>query len=79
MIKRRNMLVQILLFIVTLGIYGIYWFYATSKEMVEYKKLDGSPILWTILLFIPFGSFFSLTGSTVRQSWRLQTASTPSC
>jgi len=59
LMKRRNRLVQILLFIVTFGMYGIYWFYATSKEMVEYKRLAGSPILWTILLFIPFGSFFS--------------------
>ena len=38
LMKRRNRLVQILLFIVTFDIYRIYWFYPTSKEMVEYKK-----------------------------------------
>ncbi len=59
MIKRRNMLAQILLFIVTLGLYSIYWFYVTSKEMVAYKNLNGSPVLWTILVFVPFGSLFS--------------------
>ena len=28
-IKYRNMVVQVILFIITLGIYGIYWFYST--------------------------------------------------
>ena len=56
--KRRNRLVQILLSIVTFGIYEIYWFYATAKKLVEYRKLAGSPILWTILLFTPFGSYW---------------------
>ncbi len=59
MIKRRNLMAQVLLFIVTFGIYGIYWFYVTSREMVEYRKLEGSPGLWTILLFIPFGVLYS--------------------
>ena len=59
MIKRRNMMVQVMLFIVTFGLYSIYWFYVTSKEMVAYKNLNGRPVLWTILLFIPFGSLFS--------------------
>ena len=49
MIKQRNMGMQVLLMIITLGIYGIYWFYVTSNEMVEYKRLDGSPGLWTAL------------------------------
>ena len=55
MIKRRKMGMQVLLAIITLGIYVIYWFYVTSKEMIEYKKLTGSPGLWTFLLFVPFG------------------------
>ena len=59
MIKRRTMWVQVLLAIITFGIYMIYWFYVTSREMVEYKKLDGSPGLWTFLLFIPFGALYS--------------------
>ena len=59
MIKQRNMWMQVLLFIVTFGIYSIYWFYVTSKEIVDYNKLDGSPGLWTFLLFIPFGAIYS--------------------
>ena len=59
MIKRRNMGMQVILAIVTLGIYAIYWFYVTSKEMVEHKNLGGSPGLWTFLLFVPFGALFS--------------------
>ncbi len=53
MIERRNMAMQVLLFIVAFGIYGIYWFYVTSREIVEYKKLEGSPALWTLLSLIP--------------------------
>jgi len=33
MIKKRNMLGQIGLIIITFGIYGIYWFYKISEEM----------------------------------------------
>ena len=59
MIERRNMGMQVVLAIITLGIYVIYWFYVTSKEMVEHKNLAGSPGLWTLLLFVPFGALYS--------------------
>ena len=59
MIKQRSMGMQVLLMIITLGIYGIYWFYVTSKEMVEYKGLDGSPGLWTLLSLIPLVSLYA--------------------
>ena len=59
MIKKRNMVSQVLLFIVTFGIYGIYWFYVTSKEILDHKKMEGNPGLWTVLLFIPFGAIIS--------------------
>ena len=59
MIKQRNMGMQVLLMIITLGIYGIYWLYVTSKEMVEYKRLDGSPGLWTVLSLIPFVNLYA--------------------
>ena len=59
MIKQRSMGMQVLLMIITLGIYGIYWFYVTSKEMVEYKGLDGSPDLWTLLSLIPFVNLYA--------------------
>ena len=59
MIQQRNMAMQVVLFIITLSLYGIYWFYVTSKEIVEYKKLDGSPGLWAVLMFVPLGAFYS--------------------
>ena len=59
MIKRRNMLMQVFLFIITLGIYGIYWFYVTSKEMIGYKNLPGSAGLWTVLTFVPIAGIYS--------------------
>ncbi len=59
-VKERNMLVQVLLMVVTLGIYSIYWFYQTSTEMKAITKdSEASPTLWTILLFVPFGCLYS--------------------
>ena len=50
---------QILLYVITLGLYAFYWYYVTSTEMVEHKNLDGSPSLWTVLLFIPLVNLYS--------------------
>ena len=57
MVKQRNMGMQVLLMVITLGIYGIYWFYVTSKEMVEYKRLDGSPWFMDCTFSHPFRQF----------------------
>ena len=59
MIKRRNMWMQVVLTIITLGIYGIYWFYVTSKEMIEYKNLGESPALWTVMWLLPLVQFYA--------------------
>jgi hypothetical protein len=60
MVKRRDMVVQVLLFIITCGIYGIYWFYQTAVEMKNLANdTDASPGLWTVLLFIPLIGFYS--------------------
>ncbi len=53
MIKRRNMLGICLLLIVTLGIYGIYWYYQTSRELIEATGEKANPAIWTLLLFVP--------------------------
>ncbi len=59
-IKNRNMFIQVLLTIITLGIYTIYWFYQISMEMKNIANdTNASPALWTVLLFIPFGAFYS--------------------
>jgi hypothetical protein len=59
-IKKRNMVSQVLLMIVTCGIYAIYWFYQTASELKNIANdQEASPGLWTFLLFVPFGAFFS--------------------
>lgn len=59
-IKKRNMIVQVLLFLVTFGIYGIYWFYVTADEMKTIAKDESaSPALWTVLLFLPIVQLYS--------------------
>lgn len=59
-VKKRNMLAQVFLAIITLGIYCIYWYYQTATEI---KGLANDPTanpgLWTVLLFIPFGALYS--------------------
>ena len=60
-VKKRNMLGQVGLMIITLGFYGIYWFYSTAEEL-KFLSNDktASPALWTVLLFIPFANFYSI-------------------
>lgn len=60
MIKKRNMVTQIFIFVFTFGLYSIYWFYQTAKEL-KYITKDpkAAPGLWTILIFIPFGIIYS--------------------
>lgn len=60
MIKKRSLFSQVLLFIITFGIYGIYWFYDSARELKEVTKDEtAAPGLWTIVLFIPFGAIYS--------------------
>ena len=47
-IKYRNMFVQVLLFIITFGIYGIYWFYVTFDELNIANGKESPGCLWTI-------------------------------
>jgi cytochrome bd-type quinol oxidase subunit 2 len=52
-------MVQVILFIITFGIYGAYWFYQTTVEMKNLDSADEvSPGLWTVLLFIPIVNFY---------------------
>lgn len=59
-IKRRNMWVQVLLTIITLGIYTIYWFHVTLGEMYRANGTeDKRRWLWTILYIIPIAQIFA--------------------
>ncbi len=51
---------QVGLFIITIGIYAIYWFYVTAEEMQDIAgDRKANPALWTFLLFVPFGAIYS--------------------
>ena len=60
-IKHRNMFLQVFLLIITLGIYGIYWFHVTLGEL--HRANNRGPEVgywrWTIFFCIPFVDFFS--------------------
>lgn len=58
-IKYRNMVMQVILFIITLGIYGIYWFYATLEELHQANGSEKSGCLWTLLALIPLVQLFA--------------------
>lgn len=60
-IKHRNMFLQIILVIITLGIYGIYWFHVTLGELqrANGRGPEAGRWKWTILFCIPLLDFFS--------------------
>ena len=60
MIKRRNLGSQVLFFVATLGLYAIYWYHVSSKEMVTYSNLDGNPDIWTMLFPLPIINLYAL-------------------
>ena len=60
-IKYRNMVMQVVLFVITLGIYGVYWYYVSLKEMhIANGQAESGSGKWTLLLLIPVANLFSL-------------------
>lgn len=58
-IKKRNMVMQVVLMGITLGIYAIYWFHVTLGEMHIANGKDGGAAIWTFFLFLPILPVFS--------------------
>ena len=50
---RRNILMIPILFVITFGIYGLYWFYSTSNELIRYNKSDENSFVWLLFALIP--------------------------
>ena len=50
MIEYRSLGKVAFLMVMTLGLYGIFWFYWVSKEMLAYNGRRGSPGLWVVAL-----------------------------
>ena len=46
----RSPIMVIVLSCVTLGIYGIYWLYKSWDEIIRYRGLDKSAVVWGIVL-----------------------------
>jgi len=60
-IKRRNVIMVTILFIITFGIYGLYWFYQTADEMIRHNKQENeNPLVWLILALIPIVNLFAV-------------------
>ena len=79
-IKPGNMVVQIILMIVTLGIYAIYWFHVTLKELHRANGNDEAAGMWTFLSIIPLVQLFAfwLIPSNTPGSWTTSTRPSPS-
>ncbi len=58
-IKHRNMAVQFVLAIVTLGISAIYWYYVTLKELHIANNTRSSAGLWTVLAVVPVAQLWA--------------------
>ncbi len=59
-VKKRNPIFVIVASLITCGLYAVYWFYKTTRELGEVNKSTTNPVLWTIALFIPFVNLYFL-------------------
>jgi len=57
-VRYRSPIFVIVASIVTFGIYTLYWFYQTSKELIELSKSNSNPILWLVGMFVPLVNFY---------------------
>lgn len=67
----RNPVTVWLLVLVTLGIYGIYWWYKTNEELAAYDpSIEVNPLLATLALFVPICNIVTVvrTGSRIGQA-----------
>ena len=57
--KYRNMWLQVLFYVLTFVIYGIYWYMVSLQEMQRANAKGASGCLWTFLLFVPIVSLLT--------------------
>ena len=82
-VKLRNPVTRALLDVVTLGIYGFYWFYVTNRDLAALGRARGTTDLGTnptnsllaafpgILVLVPFVIAGYNTGERVRTAQRI--------
>jgi|GEM_PF-1610316 len=68
--KERSVGTCILLYILTFGIYGLFWYYAMHKEHPSRKGVDDSPGWAVGLMFIPIFNIYWLIRIGLRLSDR---------
>ena len=54
MIKRRRLVFQVVVWVLTFGLYGFYWYYSTLEEMTKFNGQRTNSLVWTILMVVPF-------------------------
>jgi hypothetical protein len=52
-----SLAIQVVLAIVTLGLYTLYWWYSANQQLAEGTSADNNPALRTVGLLIPFYNF----------------------
>jgi ACR3 family arsenite efflux pump ArsB len=60
MIRRRNLLGQFIVYIVTFGLYMFYWYYSTLDEMAKFQGERTESFLWTVGMLIPIVNLFAM-------------------
>ncbi|MDY0059077.1 MAG: DUF4234 domain-containing protein [Myxococcota bacterium] len=60
MVKERNPILVILFTMITCGIYALYWYFATSKELNEKGALETSAGMMLLYMFIPILNFIAM-------------------
>ncbi|MBN4064619.1 DUF4234 domain-containing protein [Dehalococcoides mccartyi] len=60
MVKRRSMVFQVIVYILTFGLYSFYWYYSTLDEMTKLNGQRTEALLWTVLMFIPLANLFAM-------------------
>jgi hypothetical protein len=59
LLHKRNPFTVVFLSLVTFGVYALYWFYKTSKEVTEVSgKAPRRYLLWGVAMTIPIILFF---------------------
>lgn len=64
-IKQRNIAIVIILYIITFGIYTLYWAYSTAKELQANTQASPNPKLLLSILLVPTVSIIGMLSSSL--------------
>jgi hypothetical protein len=60
MVKRRSLIFQFVVYLLTFSLYSLYWYYSTMNEMTKLNGERTNAALWTFLMIIPVVNFFAM-------------------